>query len=210
MTTARASQHDLGRRQALRLLAGGAGVAASAAWLAELTLLAEQHAIHATPAATTSPQAAAAFLPKVLDAHQFRTVGTLVYLIIPTTETPGARTALVDRFVDAVLETASENSRAQFVSGLAWLDERSRALFTQDFVAATAVQQTDLLTRLSNSADGATPAEAPAGVECFLAIKSMTITGYYSTAIGLRQELGDSGVLVSAAFEGCTHSEHQQ
>jgi hypothetical protein len=76
-------------------------------------------------------------------------------------------------------------------------------------VTATTVQQTDLLTRLSNSVDSASPAEDPAGVEFFVAIKSMTIAGYYSTEIGLRQELGDPGVLMSATFEGCTHPEHQ-
>jgi hypothetical protein len=209
MTRSRVPQHDLDRRQALRLLASGAGVAASALWFDELTLLAEQHALHATTAAMASPQAVAAFTPKVLSAHQFQTVGALVDLIIPPTETPGAKAALVDRLVDSVLESATESSRTQFLSGLGWLDGRSRALFAQDFAMATATQQTDLLTRLSNSVDSAAPAEGSAGVEFFVAIKSMTIVGYYSTEIGLRQELNDPGVLVLARFEGCTHPEHQ-
>jgi hypothetical protein len=199
----------LDRRHALRLLAGSAGVAASAVWLDELTLLAEQHARHAAPAAAASPQAAVAFTPKVLTAHQFQTVGTLVDLVIPATATPGAKAALVDRIVDSALEAATESSRRQFLSGLAWLDARSRSMFAHDFVSATTMQQTDLLTRLSNSVDSASPAEDPAGVEFFVAIKSMTIAGYYSTEIGLRQELGDPGVLMSATFEGCTHPEHQ-
>ena len=208
MTTSRAARHDFDRRQALRLLASGAGVAASVVWFDELTLLAEQHALHANPGAMAPSQAVSAFTPRVLDVHQFRTVGALVDLIIPTTQTPGAKAALVDRLVDSVLESASESSRTQFLSGLAWLDARSRALFAQDFVTATAVQQTDLLTRLSNSVDSTVPPEAAAGVEFFVAIKSMTIVGYYSTEIGLRQELSDPGVLVSATFEGCTHPEH--
>ena len=37
----------------------------------------------------------------------------------------------------------------------------------------------------------------------------MTITGYYTTQIGLQQELGDDGKLVLAEFKGCTHPEHQ-
>jgi hypothetical protein len=37
----------------------------------------------------------------------------------------------------------------------------------------------------------------------------MTITGYYTTEIGLRQELGDSGVLMLPSYPGCTHPEHQ-
>ena len=209
MTTPQPSRVDLNRRQALRAIAGSAGVAVSTLWIDELLVLAQEQALHVHPAAAAAPQAAT-FSPKVLNAHQFRTVGTLVELIIPTTDTPGAKAALVDRFVDSVLETASDNTRTQFLSGLALLDDRSRVLFGQDFVMATSAQQNDLLTRLSNRADAVTPAEAAPGVEFFNAIKSMTITGYYSTEIGLRQELGDPGVLMSGTFEGCTHPEHQR
>ena len=66
-------------------------------------------------------------------------------------------------------------------------------------------QQVDLLTRLS--VEGSQ--EDAAGVQFFTAIKSMTISGYYSTEIGLRQELGNDGVLFLPVFTGCTHPEHQ-
>ena len=36
----------------------------------------------------------------------------------------------------------------------------------------------------------------------------MTITGYYTTQVGLEQELGDDGVMAQRSFEGCTHPEH--
>jgi hypothetical protein len=37
----------------------------------------------------------------------------------------------------------------------------------------------------------------------------MTISGYYSSEIGLRQELGDDGQLFLLEFKGCDHPEHQ-
>ena len=37
----------------------------------------------------------------------------------------------------------------------------------------------------------------------------MTINGYYTSEIGLRQELGDDGQLFMLQFPGCTHPEHQ-
>jgi hypothetical protein len=78
-------------------------------------------------------------------------------------------------------------------------------LFDANFSDATPAQQTDLLTRLS-----AVPSsEVAEGVEFFTAVKSMTITGYYTTEIGLRQELGDPGILMLPSFPGCTHPEHQ-
>ncbi len=48
------------------------------------------------------------------------------------------------------------------------------------------------------------------GADFFLAIKSITITGYYTSEVGLREEIGDDGTMSFAEFKGCTHPEHQQ
>ena len=74
-------------------------------------------------------------------------------------------------------------------------------------MTAGTANQTMLLTRLS--AKNNPEKEAPIGVEFFEAIKSMTINGYYTTEIGLRRELGDSGQLFQAVSQGCDHPEHQ-
>jgi len=192
------------RRDALRAIGAGMGSAASMIWAENLRALVQEHAMRAgAPAASHAATAA----PKVLDARDFETVGTLVELIIPATDTPGAKAAQVDRYIDAALESGLRSDRETFLSGLKWLDRRSRALFGKPFTGATAAQQTDLLTRLSSEAN--TSGEARQGREFFAAIKSMTIAGYYTTEIGLHQELGDDGRLVLAEFEGCTHPEHQ-
>ena len=195
--------YGINRRSALRTLAAGAGAAASALWVSELSLLAEEQAMHAHLLATT-PQAGA-WSPSTLSAQQFETVGVLVELIIPTTDTPGAKAALVDRYMDGVLGTANPTTRERFLSGLSWLDARSTTLAGTPFRSSTASQQINLLTRLAAEPS----AEEAAGVQFFAAIKSMTITGYYTTEIGLRQELGDSPVMMLPSYPGCTHPEHQ-
>ena len=192
------------RRDALRTMGASVVGAASALWVNDLSVLAQQQAAHAHLLAVTQ-QGVGAWTPAVLSSPQLQTVGTLVELIIPTTGTPGAKAALVDRFVDSVLTTASPAVRDRFLTGLDWLDRRSTALFNVPFDRASPEQQTDLLTRLSREPS----TEDAAGVQFFTAIKSMTITGYYTSEIGLRQELGDDGVLVSRSFPGCTHPEHQ-
>ena len=194
------------RRAAIRkIAAGGIGAAASALWVEQLAALTRAQAMHAHAGIAASAQTAAPWTAKVLDPHQLETVATLSELIIPQTDTPGARAALVDRFVDEVLATAPAAERAAFLKGLAWIDARSKALFGKNVVSATPAQQTDLLTKLSV----ANSREARAGIDFFTAMKSMTITGYYTSEIGLRQELGDDGVLAQATFEGCTHADHQ-
>jgi hypothetical protein len=201
------SHTGLSRRDAMRrLAAGGIGTAASGLWVETLSALARTQAAHVHPSAASSQ--AAAWVPKVFNRHQRETVATLAELIIPETDTPGARAAGVDRFIDAVLKDATPGDRKRFLDGLVWIDSRSKALAGADFVSSTPVQQVALLTELA-PAEG-TSGEAPAGVDFFQAIKSMTITGYYTTEIGLQQELGDDGRLVMATFEGCTHPEHQR
>jgi hypothetical protein len=194
----------LNRRQALQALATGAiGAATSAIWVESLSALARQQAhAHAADAAIAVQD----WTPRVLTARQNEAVVALTELIIPQTETPGAKAALVNRFIDGVLNDARPADRDTFLRGLAWIDERSRALFGNDFVSATSADQTALLTRLSS--EGNSAGEAPLGVEFFQAIKSMTINGYYTTQVGLRQELGDDGQLFHAEFAGCTHPEH--
>jgi len=195
----------LNRRRALgRLATGGLGVAASGLWVNALSALAREQGPHAHAAAAQAVTGGK-WTPKILNPHQLATVSTLSELIIPETETPGAKAALVDRFIDEILSKAEPADRQRFQQGLSWLDSRSRTLFGKDFVSATVEQQTELLSKLAPPASR----EASTGVNFFTAIKSMTITGYYTTEIGLHQELGDDGVLAQATFEGCTHPEHQ-
>jgi hypothetical protein len=193
------------RRQALRRLAGGAvGAAAGSLWVESLAGLARQQAhSHVAQAAIAAP----GWTPRVLSAAQNELVVTLTELIIPETDTPGAKAALVNRFIDSVLQEAPAAERTRFLQGLAWIDRRSRALFKTAFTAATAEQQAALLTRLS--AAGSPAREDRAGLDFFRAIKSMTINGYYTTEAGLRQELGDDGQLFLPRFVGCDHPEHQ-
>ena len=195
------------RRTALRAIAAGAvGAAASSNWVETLTALARQqaHTHQGTPAA----KAAAAWTPRVLTARQNETVVALTELIIPATDTPGAAAAGVNRFIDGVLHKAAATERAAFLRGLTWVDARSRALYKKDFTAAGPADQTALLTSLAD-VTGDPGARDRAGVDFFRALKSMTIDGYYTSEIGMRQELGDDGQLFHAKFEGCTHTEHE-
>ena len=177
----------------------------SASWVENLSALARVQAEHVHTALATA-QSTAAWAPKVLSAQQHQTVAALVELIIPQTTTPGAKAALVDRFIDTLLDGAERPDRERFLSGLAWLDARSQALYRSTFVSASSAQQVELLTKLSTESS----TEDRAGADFFTAIKAMTITGYYTSEIGLRDELGDNGQLFLATFEGCTHPEHQR
>ena len=199
------SETRLNRREALRTLTGGAvGIATLPLWVESLIAQAraEAHAHAAEPSL-----AAQSWTPAVLTSRQNDAIVALTEVIIPETDTPGAKAALVNRFIDRVLANAPAAERDEFLKGLTWLDGRCRARIGRDLVAASSADLTAVLTPLSE--EGAHAAEDAAGVAFFHALKSMTINGYYTTEIGLRQELGEDGRMVLPAFAGCTHPEHQ-
>lgn len=187
------------RREALRRLAiGGAATAALPSWVESLSAFALDHAeAHGQRAAAA--KTAAAWKPKILTPHQNATVITLSELIIPQTDTPGAKAANVNRFIDGVLAERQTDERTRFLAGLTALDERAKTEFGKPFVDATPDQQTAMLTKLSSE-----PVD-----EFFEAIKSMTIIGFYTSEVGMRQEMGDDGQMAFAEFKGCEHPEHR-
>lgn len=202
---AEARSAKVGRRRAIKAMAKGAvGATTCAAWVESLSGFAEQQAhTHAAQAAIQAQD----WTPRVLTAKQDDLVVTLTELIIPETDTPGAKAARVNRFIDHVLERAPAANRSRFLEGLAWIDARSRNLHRRDFVDASVADQTALLVQLADEKNK-TSADRT-GTEFFRAIRSMTIDGYYTSEIGLMQELGDSPQMFLAEFPGCDHPEHQ-
>src|SRR5207249_11681389 len=84
---------------------------------------------------------------QVLDPAEGETVATIAEMIIPATDTPGARAAEVHRFIDLLLaEWAADDERAKFLQGLADIDARARGAFGTDFLTATEAQRVTLLT----------------------------------------------------------------
>ena len=164
--------HRVDRRVALRQLAAGAvGAATSTAWVDSLTAVAQSHSqAHAADPALTAPD----WTPRVLTSRQNDAVVALTELIIPETDTPGAKAARVNRFIDNVLLRAKPEDRDEFLRGLAWMDERSRSLFGAEIGSAAAADQHALLKKLSDE-DKQAP-EDRTGIDFFRALKSMTIS----------------------------------
>lgn len=123
----------IARREAIgRLALGSLGVAAAPVWLEALTARAIEHA---EGWSTQRAAAATAWKPKALTAHQGETVATIAELIIPQTETAGARAARVHEFIDEVLHdairpratsssTASAGSISDRAAATAWTSSR--------------------------------------------------------------------------------------
>jgi hypothetical protein len=143
------------------------------------------------------------YTPKFFNATEYETVSRIADLIIPPTDTSGAIAAGVPEYIDYVVQNNREHQQLMR-DGLLWLDQQSTG---KRFIALTEPQQLDLLTPLSAAADREdlnTP-----GARFFHMLKSLTADGYYTSQIGLVQELGYKGNTALPSFPGCTHPEHQ-
>jgi hypothetical protein len=139
-------------------------------------------------------------VPKIFTRDQLDVLAELVELIIPTTDTPGARTAGVHWYIDTVAEVNTK-MRQQFMEGLAWLAQHCQQDYGKGFAALTDDQKVALLTDMSGSAPDAS------GKKFFELAKQWTLDGYYKSEIGMMQELGWVGHEWLAFFPGCPHSD---
>jgi hypothetical protein len=137
---------------------------------------------------------------KTLNPHQDATVTTMAELIIPQTETPGAKAVRVNEFIDLILtEWYDDEDRTKFLAGLANVDTQSRDLFGKDFVDCPAAQQKQLLTALDEQLTEMRQAdilsshrrrrELLATNDFFYAVKQLTLVGYFTSEEGAKQAL---------------------
>ena len=139
---------------------------------------------------------------RVLDAHQAETVEMIAELIIPETDTPGARAARLPEFIDLLLaEWAPDDDRKLFLDGLTDVDARARAVSAADFLGASEVQRLAILTALDAEAQEARKSKADGKPHFFDHMKFVTVYGYCTSEAGATAELHYEAI--PGAFDPC-------
>jgi len=197
----------MNRRDALRMLTAGAVLPA---------LTPELFAFY------QQAHPAASYTLRTLNPHQNDTVVAMIDQIIPATDTPGAKGARVNEFIDVILtEWANEEERRNFLNGLADVDKRSNELFGKDFASASSSQQVTLLGSMDDAAAvlrAGRQRHAPNTIpepdtqlkgDFFTVFKNITLHGYYTSEVAITKELNpeNKGVyelIMPGAFHGCT------
>jgi gluconate 2-dehydrogenase gamma chain len=97
--------------------------------------------------------AGARWAPRTLSPEQGAMVLTIGEIILPETDTPGARAAQVDRFIDAMLtDYYPEADRRRFLAGLERVEARAQSAFGARFGALPAERQLRLVQALNRQA----------------------------------------------------------
>jgi hypothetical protein len=137
-----------------------------------------------TPASPAKAKPAAAARKRLLfDDHQLETVAALCDLIIPTTDTPGAKAARTHDFIDLLLSDGPPDRRNSFLAGLGWLDGYSIRRHKAPFVRCSQADQIAMLKTLESAG---TPDLKP-GTEFFSDMKGLTVMGYYTSREGIAE-----------------------
>ncbi|HMG36177.1 MAG TPA: gluconate 2-dehydrogenase subunit 3 family protein [Blastocatellia bacterium] len=176
---------EISRRELIKL-------GASAALLASVGA---SESARAASVATPAEPAPAFFTPE-----EFALVDELSELIIPADDhSPGARAAQVATYIDFRLsESWEEEPKQQWRNGLKLIESLSKEMHGKAFMQSTPEQRLALLTRIAqNEAKPHKPEE-----EFFRELKRRTVRAYYTSQIGIKQEIEYKGNAYLKEFVG--------
>src|SRR5215469_774227 len=185
------------RRDLLRVLSAAAVVPVLPP---EVTLLLKQ------------AQTSAGYGLRILTPHQNAIVVAMIDLLIPATDTPGAKAARVNEFMDVILtDWATAEESARFLAGLDDVDTQANALFGKSFLETSPAQQSAMLQALDDSVDWlhgppSDPAVSPDRdfnqLRCAFGppFPPTTVASYYTTEIAQPPQLKRE--IIPGAFHG--------
>jgi hypothetical protein len=179
----------LTRRDLLKL-AGGAVAAAPLAGM-----------VRPVEAASAAPAVAPGFFTPA----EFKLLDELTELIIPTDEhSPGARAAGVAAYVDRKLAgydpkiAPLKEARDSWKAGLASIDAISKQMNGAPLIEVSEDKRVAVLERLAQKEKSPeTPAE-----KFFQELKAWTARGYYTSSIGIHQEMEYKGNVLQDEYAG--------
>ena len=121
---------------------------------------------------------------KFFTAHELATVSVLCDIIIPKDDKSGSATdAKVPDFIDFMMNDRPEH-QTQMRGGLKWIDIQSLKRHEKPFKDCSATQQIELVDMIAYPKK-AKP-EMMQGVGFFSLLRSLTISGFYTTEIGVK------------------------
>jgi hypothetical protein len=124
-----------------------------------------------------------------------QTIDQLMEMIIPAdSHSPGAHTAQVCLFADLMISTSEPGEQNRWRRGLQAMREEASRSSTAEALAKAAANEAHPETDLERF---------------FVALKRMTMDGYYTSEIGIHQDLNYQGNTYLSAFPGCEHVGHQ-
>lgn len=177
------------RREALRKTALLMGAAVSATGLAGI-----MQGCKATPELT--------YVPSFFTEEQARIVSELAQIIIPKTDTPGAKEAGVPGFIDQILkECYKKEDQDKFITGLTEFEAAAKAAHGDSFVYLDTEKQLAFVKAQNEAAVTAVKADPSQPRPFILMAKELTLLGFFTSEPGATQVLQYEPV--PGSYKGC-------
>jgi len=145
-----------------------------------------------------------AFQPQFLNADQAGLVAEVAEIIIPKTDTPGAKDAGVPQFIDVVVKDCyKKEDQDNFLAGLADFDKAAKDSYGDAFLDLDHEQQVEYVTKVHKEALEAAkdPANKDKPRAFVMIMKELTVVGFFTSEPGATQVL--QYVAVPGAYHGC-------
>ena len=138
--------------------------------------------------------------PRFFTPDEFKLVDELTEIILPTDEySPGARAAQVAAYIDMRLAEAFTNEpRQQWRAGLPLIDALARELYGKTFLQASEAQRLVVVARIAQGESNPSKPEE----KFFVLLKQQTTQGYYTSKIGIHQEMEYKGNVYLKEYVG--------
>jgi gluconate 2-dehydrogenase gamma chain len=136
--------------------------------------------------------------PVFLSNEQGALVSEVAEIIIPKTDTPGAKEVGVPGFIDQMVnECFAKEDQDKFLDGLKSFDEAAKKEHGDSFMDLDAEQQAAFVKKLHDAAINSEETERP----FILTLKELTMLGFFTSEVGASQVLQYNAV--PGSYKGC-------
>ena len=141
--------------------------------------------------------------PVFLSEDQGILITEVAEIIIPKTDTPGAKDAGVPGFIDQMLKDVySKEDQDRYLEGLKAFDEEAKKEYGDPFNELSAEQKAAFVKKVHDAAVEAERATTPAPKRPFILMtKELTMLGFFTSEPGATQVL--QYVAVPGSYKGC-------
>jgi len=143
------------------------------------------------------------YTPVFFNADQAAVMAEVAEIIIPKTETPGAKDTGVPGFMDLMLKDCySPEDQKRFLDGVTSLDNSAKEAYGDAFMDCTPEQQKELVLKVHSEAIALVRSENPPKDRPFILMaKELTMLGFFTSEAGATQVL--NYVPVPGSYQGC-------
>lgn len=154
--------------------------------------------------ALAAPACAKPLAPPLLTQSDVALIGEIADIVIPATETAGAKAAGVAEFARMMVnDWFIEEEQQRFLAGLRAFEQEARRLHGSDFLKLSAQQREAMVGSALTAAEART-AGANEKPPFIVLVKRLTILGYYTSKIGATEELDLN--LAPGRYEPCAQA----